>query len=260
MVYCDFNGGIIMGRRKLHDDDIYKFSLTIEDEIKNKLDYISQNSSYRLGPLINHILRTFCLMNSKMKDTFIQFCMDQTKLIDEQMKSAGLYEKSDLEIEKAHYQDIANLINDGNTVPIDSLNMKEIKIKDGVLIIPKDWLVVNPNDAHKHRYAAVLECRNSAKYDIPHFVMFCDYKYGRDYPDDFCDEFIRLCLDTWSDFKEKVMDKQVTPIKNTNGKGYINADKYLLAPTIGIFHIWENNDNYFKINKEAPYGAMIVRT
>ena len=249
-----------MGRRKLHDDDIYKFSLTIEDEIKNKLDHISENSSYRLGPLINHILRTFCLMKPKMKDTFIQFCINQTKQIDEQMKSAGLYEKSELEIEKAHYQDIASIINDGNIVPINSLNMKEIKIKDGILIIPNDWIIVNPNDAYKHRYAAVLECRNSIKYDIPHFILFCDYKYGKDYPDDLYDDFIKLCREKWPDFKEKVEDKQISPIKNANGTGYINAEKYLSAPTIGIFHIWENGDDYFKTNKEAPYGAIIVRT
>lgn len=39
--------------------------------------------------------------------------------------------------------------------------VQKYDIKNGVLICPKDWIVLNPEEAKNMEYAGVVECRNS---------------------------------------------------------------------------------------------------
>ena len=251
-----------MGRKRIHDLEAYKFSFMVEDDVKIKLDKLTDNYSTKYGPMLNFILRKLCMMPPKIKEAFIRFCKSQARELEKQIKVAEEFEKAELQQEKKHYLEIARIINDGSEVTIDEEQpeMIEIEIKDGILIIPEDWIIVNPEEAKKHRYAAVLECRNSAKFGIPHFIMYCDYKYGNEYPDEFDKKFKALCRKAWPDFKEKVEDKQVKAILKENGKGYVNGDQFMAAPNIGIFHIWESDDEHLEAYGEPPYGSMIVRT
>ena len=129
-------------------------------------------------------------------------------------------------------------------------------MKDGYLIIPKEWIVLNEEDAMYCRYAGVVECRNSAKYGIPHFVFFTHAEYGRDYDTDLINE---MCCNAWPKFKD-IMAQQVEPIKDPEKPGeYLNVQEHLASPYIGYFSI-DEADSGLRDIEDMPYGAMIVRT
>jgi hypothetical protein len=137
--------------------------------------------------------------------------------------------------------------------------MKKIKLADGYLIIPSDWIVVNPEQAENCRYAAVIECRNSEKYGVPHFIYFNNYQYGNQYTDSMEEHFYSLCRKAWSRFteiEELNMKNKLVPDPENKGQ-YLNAEAHLAAPIIGLFSIEEQGEN--PVN-DPPYGAMIVRT
>lgn len=81
------------------------------------------------------------------------------------------------------YIDIATFLNEGNRISLESLEaeptLKKYKMKDGILICPDNWIVINPEQANTMMYAGGVECRNSEKFGtknfgrtIPHFVFF----------------------------------------------------------------------------------------
>ncbi|MBP3806859.1 MAG: hypothetical protein ILA13_00425 [Eubacterium sp.] len=251
-----------MGRKRIYDKNDYKFSIILEHEIKEKLEEIALEYDKKIGPLINLLIKSFLFVSPRVSESIIKLCSNQINQINQMIAVSDCFEKERLLNEKQQYLEIAKILNKGKGIFVDEKEqylMKEIKIKDGVLIIPNDWILVNPEESTQYRYAAVIECRNSSKYGIPHFIKFCNYRYAKDYPDEFIDEFLSECQIAWPDFNDKVRKKQVKPIPNIDGKGYINIEKYLAAPTIGFFHILESDDDYFKRNEDSPYGSKIVR-
>ncbi|MCR5099323.1 MAG: hypothetical protein K6B14_10275 [Lachnospiraceae bacterium] len=243
-----------MGRIKIHNDDSYKLSFIVDDKIKKILDADKDNYGSKYGPMINFILENLCNMPEKVKRSLLDFCSFQVKNIINQIDYADDFAKQDLIKEKQVYLNIAKIINHGKSINI----LRQINIKNGVLHIPDNWIVVNPEDAEKCQYAAVMECQNSNRYGIPHFILLCNYRYGQDYPKDFENQFIKKCCVKWPNFKEQVLDKQVVGIPSMDGKGLQNEKEFLEAPNIGIFHIWEENDEHLS-SDETPYGSKIVR-
>lgn len=137
--------------------------------------------------------------------------------------------------------------------------MQKISLKNGYLLIPEDWIIVNPEVSTSTNYAAVIECRNFRKYNVPHFVYLNNIKYEKDYDDNFEKEFYKMCTTIWPQFKEiEKLSNSNQPIEDPDNKGkYLNIKEHLSAPIIGIFSIVEQND--MLTTEEAPYGAMIIR-
>ncbi len=255
-----------MGRKRIYKETAYKASIIFEEDVKDVLEDIMQEHQVKhYSPFINFVLRKFCLMPEKIKVALNRFFEFQIADLEKQISCAGKFEIPTLEEEKAYYTELLKLISRGK-IPIKEsgekilgLYIKEIPVKDGLLVIPSDWIDVNPDEALNYKYVAVLECRNADKFGIPHFIMHCQFKYGKDYPDDFEKQFIEACYKAWPDFKKKVIDKQVTAIPNENGMGYLNETEYLESPTIGIFHIWEEGDEHLDPSQETPYGSILKR-
>lgn len=246
-----------MARKRILALSSYKFSMDLSGENKDAVDEATENFGMKYGPFINMLIQRFMRMPDRMKKAFIDFCISQCQEIDRQLEVAGDFEKKNLEKEKEHYLEIARIINGGIDISYEAdSDMKKIAMKDGYLIIPKEWIVLNEEDAMYCRYAGVVECRNSAKYGIPHFVFFTHAKYGRDYDTDLINE---MCCDAWPKFKD-IMAQQVEPIKDPEKPGeYLNVQEHLASPYIGHFSI-DEADSGLRDIEDMPYGAMIVRT
>lgn len=132
--------------------------------------------------------------------------------------------------------------------------MKEIKMKDGKLIMPQDYIVLNPGDEGKCRLAYVLECRNSAKYGIPHFIYMTDLD-GEGAYDQLEKEMYPLCQDKWPQFQAEVLNKKVEVIRDENNH-FVNAEEHLASPYPGIFRIYRDDEPEFQ--EDAPDGVMIL--
>lgn len=255
---------MIMARRKIIDSDSCKFSLNVSGDNKKTLDDLTSNCMMKYGPMINRIIGAFCRMPNSIKKVIENACLTEyKKLTAELEKTPDGFHRQPLEQERDSYLEILKLINNGIYVIPDEdhedNDMKKVKLTDGYLIVPSDWIIVNPEKAENCRYAAVLECRNSAQYDIPHFIYLNNYKYGNQYTTDMEEHFFSLCRKIWPRFSEiEELDKKNQLVPDPDNKGrFLNSEAYLNAPIIGLFSISEQGDN---ISGTYPYGAMIVRT
>lgn len=247
-----------MGRKRIRDLEAYKFSFDINGENKKALDNLTDNLSSKYGPIINLLISTFCRMPEDIKQAFLDFCFEKVEELENQEKVAGEYEKKGLEKEKAYYLQVAKIINVGDELELqdEKSRMVKIELKEGYLVCPADWILLNLEQAKNCHYAGVVECRNSEKYGIPHFVFFSNRQYGTDYDDAFINDVNEMCVSAWPGFREKVLEKQVRPIPDPENRGsYLNGKEYLAAPIVGHFHIYENGEI-----EEPPYGAVIVKT
>ena len=245
-----------MGRKLLRELDSHRFSVDIGGNNKKMLDLLADRLNMKYSPTINHIISTFCVMTPEVKHAFLEFCSTQYTKISKAQRCEGAFGTDFLEKQKEQYLEIAKLINDGKELSIkENEPMKKIKLKDGYLIIPSDWIVLNEDEGHLYSYAGVIECRNSEKYSIPHFVFLNEHKYGGDYTNSLYEKIHQMCIDTWPDFKE-IINRQVNPIPDPDLPGnYLNMNEFMSAPTIGYFHLPESTEN-----KNPVCGAMIVRT
>lgn len=249
-----------MARPKILDQDFHKFTLDLSGDNKIAIDGITQNFQMKYGPFINLLIKSICRMTPRMKNAFIEFCKSKCDEINAQIKVAGEREKKDLEEEKGKYLEIARIINGGLEIEYnnDDPTMRKIALKDGMLIIPKDWIVLNEEDAANCRFAGCVECRNSQKLGIPHFCFFANHQYACDYDDQFIESINESCCKKWPQFQE-ILHKQVKPIPDPDHRGkYLNTEEYLAAPIIGHFHIVCDDDELF--DGHPPYGAMILRS
>ena len=218
----------------------------------------------KYGPMINKIIGTFCRMPKNVRRVIEEVCLAEYERLTEEIvhTEENSYHRKPLVQERDFYFEILRLIN-GGVYKIEEKEeqpvMTKIKLLDGYLIIPSDWIVVNPERADSCRYAAVLECRNSAKYGVPHFIYFNNYQYACDYTKYMEDDFFSLCKKAWPRFTEiqELSNKnKLVPDPNNKGK-YVNVEAHLAAPIIGLFNIEEQGERSYG---EPPYGAKIIRT
>lgn len=246
-----------MARKRILSLASYKFSMDLSGENKEAVDDATENYGMKYGPFINMLIKNFLRMPTGMKQAFTGFCISKCQELDKLLEVAGAMEKKSIEMEKEQYLEIARIINGGIDIHYDDTpDMRKIAMKDGYLIIPKDWIVVNEEDAAHYRYAGVVECRNHVKYGIPHFVFFTNAEYPKDYDTDLINE---MCCEAWPKFKD-IIDQQVEPIRDPDNPGqWLNAKEHLASPYIGHFMIDEADSDLREI-EDMPYGAMIVRT
>ena len=254
-----------MARKRILDANACKFTLNVVGDNKEILDKLTERYMVKYGPMINKIIGTFCRMPKSIRLVIEKACLAECKRLMTEIEHTEekSYHRELLEHERDSYVEILKLINGGDyeiqEEKDEESNMIKIKLADGYLLIPSDWIVVNPERAEVCRYAAVLECRNSLKYGVPHFIYFNNFKHACDYTEHMEAEFFSLCRRAWPRFSEiqELSEKnKLVPDPNNNGK-FLNVEAHLATPIIGLFHIDEQGE---RACGEPPYGAMIVRT
>ena len=145
-----------------------------------------------------------------------------------------------------------------NKITNDDSEYNYIEISNGCFKYPNDWLLINPEDAPDANYVFVIECRNSQKYSIPHYVYFSDKEVEHDY-------IVASCLNKYPEF-QLVIDKQVDVLYE-KGKPHIpryiiNQKEWLNAPTIGTFMIERTSEikeiRQWNLSYQPPAGAEIL--
>ena len=238
-----------MPRKKTKDPNSFKFSMDLTGDNKIILENLSQNYSLKTGPMIHRIIHTFCGISGSAKEAMEKNLLSEYNHLSEEIKNTeDEFHLQRLTEERQRYADMLQMINNGyfKFPKYEEFgDMKKIELKDGYLRIPKEWIVVNPEDASSCSYAAVLECRNSAKYGVPHFVYLNNYKYAGEYTKEMEADFYAGCVKKWSKFKE---------IEELNR----NKDIDLSAPLIGLFSITVQNEDEVNNSSDLPYGATII--
>lgn len=254
-----------MARKRILDAGSCKFTLNVMGDNKEVLDKLTENYMLKYGPMINKIISTFCRMPKNVRTVIENACLAEYERLTTEIEytEENSYHREPLEKERDFYMEILKLIHGGDYQFAKETGrpsrMIKIKLLDGYLLMPSDWIVVNPESAEKCRYAVVLECRNHIKYEVPHFVFFTNHKNASEYTDYMEKEFFSLCRKVWPRFSEiQELSKRNKLVPDPDNKGqYINIKEHLAAPIIGLFHIEEQGERTWG---EPPYGAMIIRT
>lgn len=254
-----------MPRKRIIDANAAKFSVVVDGKNKKILDELVGNYDSKYSPMMNKIISTFCDMSPNLKSIIETSLLDEYhRLTDELKNSHDPFYQSSCEKDLLNCENILRMMNCGkyDLLPDNSENentMKKVKLQNGYLIIPKDWIVVNPTRASECKYAFVLECRNHIKYGVPHFI----YLTNEDrYSEHMENDFRELCRTKWDKFKdiEKIeYQNQLVPDPDNTGE-YLNVKEHLASPIMGFFPIEEQGERLRLNGDKPPFGAMIVRT
>lgn len=133
--------------------------------------------------------------------------------------------------------------------------VKKIKMLNGFLVCPGDYIILNRSEAGHCKYASVVAVRN-AGFDVPHFVYFSS-KEASDYTDNDVELIEKACVGAWPRFKE-LIGSWVDPIKDANGH-YLNVDEICGTPVIGHFPIFIQDDERYPSDYDPQMEAKIVR-
>ena len=96
-------------------------------------------------------------------------------------------------------------------------NMTRHDLKDGYVLYPRDWLIVNPKVAINCRFAGVIEC-SLKSYRMPHLLFFSDKEIGNLTVEDYV-EIHRNATIVYPLFRD-ILDHQITPIDDPDHPGY----------------------------------------
>lgn len=248
-----------------------KLTFDLSDENRERLERKKSELGTTYGNTINNLLSTFCDIPSLVKTDLLSFIKIKAKILDTEIDTAGDYLVEKLKAQKNAYMDIGKYLNNGEAISLEDSKKKptltKYPLKDGVLICPDDWIVLNPAEACNMKYAGVIECRNSEDFGIehfgkpiPHFLFFSNKKYGKEFDGAYTDRIDQLCAAVWPNF-QIVLDNKVEAIYDPiNRAQLLNCDAWRTAPTIGHFSIYEQGDPTFGPNYEPPLGARIIRT
>lgn len=256
-----------MPRKRIIDSDAAKFSVVVDGKNKRILDSLVDKYDFKYSPMMNRIITTFCDMSPRLKTIIEPSILNEYHELLKQLEiyhdNHDIYNESSCKKEISDCEDILRMMNGGE---YDLLNdteeessMTKIRLQNGYLIIPKDWIVVNENAAENSRYAFVMECRNHIKYGVPHFIYLSNEK---NYSNDMEKHFRELCRMKWNKFIEiEELEKKNKLVPDPdNPKEYLNTKEYLAAPIMGFFPIEEQGETLRLDGEEPPFGAMIVRT
>jgi len=240
-----------------------KLSIDLPEENRKKLEQIKEKTRIPYGGTINTLISTFCDLPDKMRVDLSDFCIAKLQTLCDQMDRAGGFEREELSVTIKRYLKILSFINDGKSFSLDAIKRKPrmttISIKDGIVIYPEEWIVVNPDVSAQCRYAGVVECRVTDDVRIPHFLFLTNKKYAREYTDQEISQINRLCAYKSQLFaKVQAMQVQLIPDPNNAGR-YLNEKEYLDSPQIGYFHLCVQGDPACPSDYDPPYGAKIIR-
>ncbi len=237
----------------------HKLSIDLNDKNLKELKRMKTEAGWPYGNTINNLLELLSIPKS-VKEEFYEFTKTQLRSLYKQADSEEIFGLNELNEKITVYTDIAALLNNGVRLSVDDLKedpMKKIKIKNGYLIVPSDWIDINPDEAEEMPFAGVIECRNSKRYGIPHFLFHTHLERACDYDSD---EINKMCVKVYPEFKD-IMNRQVTPeMDPEHPTVMLNEQAFMDAPTIGHFSIYVQDDPLYGSNYKPPAGAKIVRT
>lgn len=131
--------------------------------------------------------------------------------------------------------------------------MKTVSLKNGILVVPRDWILLDLERPEECEYAGVLETRNGAAYGIPEHYVFFLKKPVKEMSA--LDEtgVVEYCRKINPEYDRVLSEKTVKPVLAEDGR-VLNLQEYQASPIPGCFPVPEQ-----KPGEEYPYGAKIIR-
>lgn len=241
-----------MGRKPTRGEKPERVSFEIHEENARKLELLTKNKNIKLTTVINNLLCFFLEMPEDLTVSFNSFISTSITSLDETNQNSQDFNRNILTKEIEGLKLMYTLINKGANYETEHT----LRISNGILLIPHEWIIVNPEVAAESSCAIVLECRNGNKLKLPHFVYLTnDPNVINDQAE--LTEFKELCSAKWPQFKEKILDRQITP-KYDDDYYITNLHEWQLSPAIGFFDIDAIPIESIEERNKKPYRAAII--
>lgn len=239
-----------------------KLNIELTEKSREKLENIKVRESVPYGNTINYLIDAFADLPETVKEYLVAVCKPKMRQLQEEITNSKGFKADEIFKQMEAYRKITSYLGGEvvNAYLTDATSdVKKINLKNGYVMCPNNFILLNPEEAENHEYAGVIECRNSSKYGIPHAMFFCDYRYGREYPKEFCDMMIQKFCEKFEKFK-KIVELQVDPIYDPDNPGLLlNSDEWMESPEIGFFAVFVEGDPGYYPNYKPPYGIQIFK-
>lgn len=240
-----------------------KMSIDCSDANYTILSHIKETTKTPYGKIINSLINNFCDLPEDIGNDLIEFCKYKINMYFDCANEANEPERSELLKKINIYQDIIAFLNHGNKIQIDEirreLKMTTIPIKSGIVLFPKDWVVINPEKASQCKYAGVVECIHAKHQGIPYFLFFSNAKYSCDYTNQEIESINSLCIKKSQQFARELNYQNTFMAESKRIRECLAAKYHLSIPIVRYLHLYEHGDPHYPINYHPPYGAMIIR-
>lgn len=125
--------------------------------------------------------------------------------------------------------------------------MRSIQMNGCRVLVPDapDWITVDEGEAISCSAATIVEVRNAARFDMPHFIYFDNN--GKSTTDD----IDKAVLAVYPRYKE-VLKAPVEPIRDANGR-YLNIEELKNASWPEYFPVLEHDKE-----SSNPYGVVLI--
>lgn len=242
---------IFLGLQKKSKSDEKK-KLSIDFELNNYHLMSSSAALFRStnSGIVNYLVEHFLQLSKKAKKAFAKTSSELLASEKKLFSDCDDFEREELANQIAILEDLLLFFTDGKGLPEEE-PMKRIEMADGYALIPENWVVINESHAKNCSHAGVIEVRNSAKYNCPHFVFFSELSPNK-FDADMQDSILTRCEIVHPDFR-RIRAMQLEPIYDENHV-LLNAELWTQAPHIGIFEI-----QTYGIATTFPAGAMVVK-
>ena len=236
-----------------------KTTIDLSAENKTFLDNIKKNKKIPVGGIINNILSIFFRIPKDVRYELLEFCENRKQQLQRELITAGDFSYASISNKIKAYDTIYDAFSDFDNNSVDETSMMKLNLQDGYMYYPSNWILLNPEDAAKTNYACVVECRNSTKYNIPHFVYLNNVQSAEFYTSEFKEAINERILHMFPLFAD-ILERQIEPIFEKGSKiKLLNEDEWLKAPTIGYFNLFVKSGDNDLLGYEPPAGAYIYR-
>ena len=241
-------------------NSFYRLKLTPES--KAILDD-KKNAGSTYVDSINSLIEIFGDLPEDVNHDLMAFAKNKALQLSKRMVLSGLFASSKMEASVDKYLAIIEYLNNGIPVSMEKireeLDMQKVAMKDGYLICPKDFVLINSQDAKDMETAWIIECRNANKFGVPHYVVFWhpkeDYEPAEVYDSYLLDQLLRRIPKF-----QRIVDMQVTPIHDPDQpENILNEKEFMAAPTIGYYPVHVHGDPNKPADYKPPYGVQIVK-
>lgn len=244
-----------------------KISVILNSKNNAALSRLAGKLKMKLGPVTNMLISSFVDIPGSISDDIYDLCRQRVtelkNLFDTLDKDS--YTAADTWNNINKYIDIARIVKTEPDITIDDLyiskadsgeedKMTRIPVKDGVAVIPSDWIILNKDEAKEKRYACIVEFMNWDKYNIPHFCYFTNDNLGKDYDTEVIKE---KCQEAWPKFND-MLKKEVKLKRDPIDNSILNGDEWRKSPHVGFFSL-ATSDDYDIEHDKIPFGAYILR-
>lgn len=242
-----------------------RFTIELSDENKDSLEYTKEYMFKPYGNIVNDVLSFALSCPEEMQQDLLIFCKKKLTELYDKINIVSPYEKEKISTQIDKYNLIIPYLNKGVPISMDNLlaeksNLKSYDFEGGRLIVPEDWIILNPEEARQSWNALVVECRQNLKgVEIPHFVYYHNMNDKQvNTISSYMDEVNRLCCQKWKKFNDVValqVELLFDPITHTP----LNDAEVAASPQIGYFIIPVLGEKKHRKQQELPYGACIIR-